>query len=69
MNENIKNICDFPYALNIEKCFRQKIFYSKMISHKIFSSKIISHKIFYDKNYFIPKQMEHQGKWLTEAVK
>jgi hypothetical protein len=49
LNKNIKNICDFPYAPNTEKCFRRKIF----------SRKMSSLKPFYDKNHFTSKQTEH----------
>jgi hypothetical protein len=36
LNKNIINIYDFPYAPNIETCFRQKIFFIKMTSLKPF---------------------------------
>jgi hypothetical protein len=32
----MKNICDFLYAPNTEKCFRRKIFFKKMTSLKPF---------------------------------
>jgi hypothetical protein len=43
LNENMKNICDFLYALNTEKCFRRKIF----------SRKMTSLKPFYEENHFM----------------
>jgi hypothetical protein len=36
LNENMKNICDFLYAPNTEKCFQGKIFFKKMTSLKPF---------------------------------
>jgi hypothetical protein len=44
LNENIKNICDFPYAPNTEKCFRRKIAFLKP---------------FYNANHFTSKQTKH----------
>jgi hypothetical protein len=45
LNENMKNICDFLYVPNTEKCFRRKIF----------SKKMTSLKPFYDENHFTSK--------------
>jgi hypothetical protein len=49
LNNNIKNIYDFPYTPNTKKCFRRKIFFKKMTFLKPF----------YNKNYFILKETEH----------
>jgi hypothetical protein len=38
----LKNIYDFPYLPNIEKCFRRETFFKKLTSLKLF----------YEGNYF-----------------
>jgi hypothetical protein len=50
LNENIKNIRDFPYELNTEKYFRQKTYSVKNIFLKYnFLENIFRMKIFYVK--------------------
>jgi hypothetical protein len=51
LNESIKNIYDFSYASNTEKCFRRKVF----------SWKMIFLKIFYNEKHFTSKQTKY--KW------
>jgi len=40
----MKNICDFLYAPNTEKCFRRKIFSRKITSLKLFYNETILHR-------------------------